>query len=296
MLLALTLAAACGLAARCYPPGTHVVVLIEGVYTSYDPRGPDDYAKLKDALATAGFDRAKLLHFSYNGGSFDESGAWQPNAYSCASTDRPADENLAYIESLLREYRARHPEAHFTLIGHSLGGRLAFLEGAREATRPPEQQLGVTGVVTLSAPLLGVGADKKIALDAVGCGKTYAAAAEIVTDRADPNIAATRAAQVEAMRAAGIRVATIGNTNDCLYALSRCIASEEFTDESETQFLPNADFVATSSTAATLSTATSSPCTTRRWCATSWHSSARRRPRGISVSSRRSSRRGCRRR
>ena len=49
---ALVLIAACGLGARCYPPGTRVVIFIEGVYTSYDPAksASDDFVKLKQAF------------------------------------------------------------------------------------------------------------------------------------------------------------------------------------------------------------------------------------------------------
>ena len=38
------------------------------------------------------------------------------------------------LEEMLRGYRARHPKAHFTLVGHSLGGYIAY-EGA--SARPP---------------------------------------------------------------------------------------------------------------------------------------------------------------
>ena len=173
-----------------------------------------------------------------------DQGIWTPNQYACTDTDRVSSENLARLEQMMRDYRAKHENAHFTLVGHSLGGYLAYLEGVRESTRPDQDKLHVDVVVTLHAPLNGVSADKKLALDAaVACPKTYNAAAEIVADKLNPDIAAVRVAQVDAMRAAGIRLATFGATGDCLYYLAPCFAGAAIVDDRETQYLRTADLV-----------------------------------------------------
>jgi hypothetical protein len=241
------------LAARCYPPGSRVIIFMQGVYTSIDEQGRTEgigwedhaYDKMKAKFVDAGYDPAKLLNFSYRGGTVDDTGAWHPEPHECELTDRPSADNLAVLEKMLRDYRTTHPNAHFTLVGHSLGGYLAYLEGVRESARLEEEKLHVDVIVTLDAPLNGVSADKKIALDvAVHCPKTYQAAAEIVADKERPDIRALREGEVEAMRAAGIRIATIGNNNDCLYSLPKCTGGSVSTiDDTSTQFINNADLV-----------------------------------------------------
>src|SRR5437868_3307090 len=231
-------------AAKCYPPDTRVVVFIQGLYTSYGPDGttsvgvePHTFDSLKHAFAAKGYPAPRLLDYSYNGGSIVADGSWVPRNYSCEITDRPSAESLAVLEKMLADYKQRHPKAHFTLVGHSLGGYLAFLEGAREAGRSDANKLAIDGVVTFDAPLKGVSADKKALIDfASPCAKTYIAGAEIVAARNDPTTAATRAAQAAAMANAGVRLATIGNNEDWLYNLPLCIGGGS--DDTDSQTLP----------------------------------------------------------
>jgi len=234
-------------AARCYQPDTRVIVFIQGIYTTYDARGTQytetegpRFTTLKTAFRGAGYEASDLLDFSYAGGEVAADGAWQPSPYPCELTDRAADESLAILESMLRDYRARHDGVHFTLIGHSLGGYLAYLEGAREAARPDGDRLDIDAVVTLDAPLLGVAADKKAIIDQIPCDKTYLAGAQIVADKLDPGLAARRAAEVAAMADAGVRLATLGNVNDCLWNTGHCLPGGGWVDDSGTQFLDGA--------------------------------------------------------
>ena len=246
LLLAVVMLTAIGLGARCYKPDTRVIVFIQGIYTTYDGEtqstaveGPR-FSTLKSAFADAGYEAGDLLDFSYAGGTVDGGGAWEPNDYSCELTDRTAAENLAFLEQMLRDYRAKHEGAHFTLVGHSLGGYLAYLEGAREADRPEAEKLDIDVVVTLDAPLEGVDADKKAIIDAIPCEKTYVAGAEIVAQKFDPGIQAMRGAEAERMAAQGVRLATVGNVNDCLWNTSHCLPGSGFIDDSGTQFVEGA--------------------------------------------------------
>ena len=95
-------------------------------------------------------------------------------------------------------------------------------------------------MVTFDAPLKGVSADKKPIFDLIPCDKTYAAGGELVGVNEDPDTPATRATQAAEMVQRGIRLATLGNHNDCLYALPRCIGSGA--DDTESQFIPAAAF------------------------------------------------------
>jgi hypothetical protein len=246
----LAIIAAGVIGAKCYPPGSRVIIFMQGIYTALDENGTIDvgwedhaYDKLKASFVTAGYKDEQLLDFSYAGGTVDDAGAWHPDPYECEITDRYAAVNLAVLETMLRDLRAKRPEAHFTLVGHSLGGYLAYLEGVRESQRPDADKLHVDVIVALDAPLRGVNADKKLVLDlAIGCPKTYQAGGEIVSDGANPEIRNIRAAEVEAMRAAGIRVATLGSNADCLFNTPRCV-SLPLVDDTQTQYIDNADLV-----------------------------------------------------
>jgi len=230
-------------AARCYPPGTRVVVFMQGIYTSYDAGGPQAsymephrFDTLKAAFVGKGYGTTTLLDFSYAGGTVDGPGAWLPAPYTCDATDRSPGDNLAPLEEMLAAYRQKHPGAHFTLVGHSLGGYLAFLEGAREAARPDSEKLGVDVVVTLDAPLKGISADKKTIIDLMPCVKTYLAGADLVAARLNPGTPDVRRYQAAVMAGHGVRLATLGNSFDCLYNTPHCTGGG-FTDDSDTQFL-----------------------------------------------------------
>src|SRR5437588_4262501 len=88
--------------AKCYPPDTHVVVFIQGLYTSYGPDGttsvgvePHTFDTLKQAFVAKGYPAARLLDFSYNGGTIAPDSSWVPREYSCEITDRASSESLA---------------------------------------------------------------------------------------------------------------------------------------------------------------------------------------------------------
>ena len=235
--------------ARCYKPETRVIVFIQGLYTTYDGEtqstaveGPR-FTALKEGFRADGYKDAVLLDFSYAGGTVGDDGSWMPAHYNCELTDRRAEESLSVLEEMLRGYRAEHKGVHFALVGHSLGGYLAYLEGVRVADRPGGEKLDIDVVVTLDAPLQGVSADKKAIIDNIPCGKTYIAGAEIVAAKLDPGLVQTRAAETGRMSAQGVRLATLGNINDCLWNTDHCLPGAGFIDDSETQFLPGATAV-----------------------------------------------------
>jgi pimeloyl-ACP methyl ester carboxylesterase len=140
---------------------------------------------------------------------------------------------------MLSAYRDAHPKSHFTLVGHSLGGVIAFEAAVRDAPRDKDSRLEIDGVITLDAPLLGVSADKKPIIDLIPCEKTYIAGAELVALRADAGAAARRAAEAAALRDAGIRLATLGSTTDCLLDTSHCTGGG-FIDDGFSQYLDGA--------------------------------------------------------
>jgi pimeloyl-ACP methyl ester carboxylesterase len=245
LVLALAVFASMLMGARCYPPGTRVIVFVQGYYTTYDANGTQAsivegqrFNVLKNEFAAKGYARTSLLDFSYAGGAVRQDGTWSPDPYPCELTDRRSDDNLIPLETMLRDYGAHHPNAHFTLVGHSLGGFLVFLEGAREAGRTPAAKLGIDAVVTLDAPLKGASPDKKLVLDIDPCGKTYLAGGEIVAEKLDPTTPDRRQREAQAMAQQGIRLATFGNLRDCLWNPAICVPALPWVDDSDTQVLP----------------------------------------------------------
>lgn len=234
-------------AAQCGEPGTRVVIFVQGLYTTLDEDGTQTsfaedhrFQALKQAFLDAKYKPAQLLDYSYNGGAVNRTGAWTPEHYGCDVTDRPALESVALLEDMVRAYRDEHPKAHITLVGHSLGGYIIFLAAARDAARDEGDRIGIDGVVTLDAPLHGASADKKVIVDLIPCDKTYIAGAELVALRADASTAATRAAQAQAMAGAGVRLATLGNLNDCFWNTAKCIGGT-WVDDSTSQYVEGAE-------------------------------------------------------
>lgn len=243
VLVMVVLAMTFAIGAKCYKPDTRVVVFIQGLYTSYDAAGTQTspieehrFAALKAGFVAAGYEEADLLDFSYAGGRVSREGVWQPLPYACEQTDHPAAAHLARLEAMLRDYKDAHPDAHFTLVGHSLGGYLAFLEGAAEAARDEGDKLDIDVVVTLDAPLKGASADKKTIIDLAACEKTYEAGTELAGLRTNPGTAELRRQQAAAMAAAGVRAGTFGNLNDCLFRTARCVGGD-WVDDGDTMFL-----------------------------------------------------------
>ncbi len=244
-LLILTFMLAAG--ARCNEPGTRVVIFVQGLYTTLDAEGTQTsfveehrFDTMKAGFLAAGYKPEQLLDFSYEGGDVTSAGAWQPSPYECAVTDRPALDSVTLLESMIRDYREEHPTAKITLVGHSLGGYIAFLAGAREAGRGEDQRIGLDGVVTLDAPLSGASADKKVILDLIPCEKTYVAGGELVNLRGDPTTPTTRSAQAASMASAGVRLATLGNLRDCLFRTTVC-AGGNWIDDGPTMFIDTAE-------------------------------------------------------
>ena len=247
LLIVACAASALTTAARCNEPGTRVVIFVQGLYTTLDEEGTQTsfveehrFQTLKASFVEAGYKPEQLLDYSYAGGAVTNDGVWQPKPYRCALTDRPAMDSVLVLESMIRDYRERHPKAKVTLVGHSLGGYIAFLAGAREAGRGDGQRIGIDGVVTLDAPLSGASADKKVILDLIPCEKTYVAGGELLALRNDPGTPAQRAAQATAMAGAGIRLATLGNLRDCLLRTTVCTGGS-WADDAPSQFVETAE-------------------------------------------------------
>jgi hypothetical protein len=115
---------------------------------------------LYDRLLSAGWPADSIVPYSYRGGSVGGDGRWQPKPYACEDS---RDQNLAadagFFAAQLGAIGAAHPGAVFHLVGTSLGGVVVFTELVRLATLdgwviPGGARLGA--VVTLDSPIGGV--------------------------------------------------------------------------------------------------------------------------------------------
>lgn len=131
-------------------------VFLNGVRSScYDNYGNMSFTTIRAELRKAGyiFCDDRFILYSYTGGQMT-AGKWCPNPYGPKDTVQPLSLSISHLSDLLDELSQAHPEAGFVLIGHSLGGRVAFdyLSVAKSEIRER-----IKAVITLDSPLLGAG-------------------------------------------------------------------------------------------------------------------------------------------
>lgn len=100
--------------------------------------------------------RGSMIHSSYNGGAMDPHGFWKPNDYEpCSSVNSDTlAKDVQTFDAMLDAYRQTFPNAHFTIVGHSLGG-LVGLQGAYDYV-VNKGNSDIDKVVTIDSPLKGV--------------------------------------------------------------------------------------------------------------------------------------------
>ncbi len=134
------------------------IVFLNGLTTDCDgsPYRNMGFRSIRRHLVKTGqycYYDTRFLMYSYTGGQF-RNGCWFPQAYTSDDTFQPIAASVAHLRELVQEAAREHPDAGFVLVGHSLGGRIAFdyldTAGDQELER-------IRGLVTLDAPLLGIG-------------------------------------------------------------------------------------------------------------------------------------------
>jgi pimeloyl-ACP methyl ester carboxylesterase len=204
-------------------------------------------------LQSQGYSNARYLEYSYAPLGFTDTG--QPQPYTCQDT---YDYTLAtHSIGLSRQIHAavqNNPNTDIYLIGHSMGGIVAFgylaslLEHVGNAVPLPRNGSMLKGIVTLDSPLGGITSNidykKLIFLRSLACekldawntvavaqmqalfqtatsskarGTTASVVKTILNGRSIPNQKVANDA-----RRAGIPVLTIGNTDDLLWRPSVC--------------------------------------------------------------------------
>lgn len=97
--------------------------------------------------------------YSYNGGKIADNGTWEPADYSCDATFQPLDKSVAHLQALLRKYSTAHPRTDFILVGHSLGGIVAWHTAMRGVLGLHDQGSRIGAVITWGSPVDNLGPD-----------------------------------------------------------------------------------------------------------------------------------------
>lgn len=191
------------------------VVLVGGYGTDLDG-ATEQFADIRTALVDR--DPATVIvQFSYSATRFDGCRA-QPLGYSPSDTAQDMQASIRVLRETLVALQAACRPQRVVIIGHSLGGLIAFnaLDGAPVAR--------VTDLVTIDSPLGGVPErliQACIAIDfcpdgavAAQLADLYARSASLQTDNA------RRAAD---LIQSGVQVSAWGSTGDCFYDVSLCV-------------------------------------------------------------------------
>lgn len=200
-----------------FPP-ERTIIFVAGLGTAMSSWSYKDtpFQGIHNALANAGVSYSHY-NFSYSGG---------PD-YSCEQSGQPLGVSGGHLTDAILAAREHFPDNRVTLIGHSLGGLLSYLQlYAVETGAIPAGT--IENIITLDAPLHGSGR-LRAALAGIFASycksqATSSEAAETIKAIKDAGVSwqqeLTRLAHVG--RDNGIEVFTIGNTHDCVYNPLNC--------------------------------------------------------------------------
>jgi pimeloyl-ACP methyl ester carboxylesterase len=206
-----------------------------------------------------GYTDGNFLAYSYNGGFVDGGGVWRHRPYLPADPiQNDLDQSVENLHSLLDQYSRAHPNTRFILIGHSLGGLVAFQElNYVASTDYAKGAISISTIITVDSPLAGVTQDTLSASKALNLAlpnKVDDCAAGAFYDMQDTatgqrlldmngsgsDTTQTNEQLVAAARRQGVRVVNFGNTQDCLYAPGVCTYPLPLAQgDIDTQWIPN---------------------------------------------------------
>jgi pimeloyl-ACP methyl ester carboxylesterase len=209
------------------------VVLVGGYGTDLDG-AMGQFAALRSALEERDPD-ALVVQFSYTGTTFEGCDA-TPSAYARSDTAQDIELSKRILLETLSALEEGCDVQRVAIVGHSLGGLIAFqaLDG--------ESVAGISDLVTVDSPLGGV--PQRLVETCIDFG--YCAEGAVADYLAAlypqaPGIALDNTAHADALAAAGIRVSAWGNESDCFYNVSLCAAFARallgLIDARETQWL-----------------------------------------------------------
>lgn len=225
---------------------------------------PNVFYNVVNKFLDAGFKCSDFLFYSYTGGTVDSTGRWNPTRYACEdSVDRTTIAmDTVQLQTMLRLYSQAHPGVRFVLLGHSLGGVIAFqtspFTGLPAGTVP--------AVITVDSPLNHASLANRVDIRTVlplsniisaRCdlrGLLYSDPADELGNVTTQNRQTIRNAQSNFLtigRSQGISYMTTGNKADCLWNLNLCGMPRKpvegpslqglWVNDSNTMYVDNAD-------------------------------------------------------
>jgi len=171
------------------------------------------FSCIKNALLSNGFQLSDFLDFSYTGGNVDSAGTWIPKAYTCDQTGgTPLKTSATILGLMLVRYENAHPGTKFVLLGHSLGGDVAFQELSDLVSRSSSLLRSIDSVMTLDSQLDGY---ESTGTPIPICGGSGQGINDLgyrvhITTRGDNDNIVTKAHNF------GVKVYTLGNHEDTL--------------------------------------------------------------------------------
>jgi len=133
------------------------IIFLSGLESHCDgtPYGQMGFSYMRRNFTQAGFlyYDPRFLMYSYKGGQV-RAGRWYPNPYNPIDTGQPLEFSILYLKEMIDEIALHRSRARFLLVGHSLGGRIAFDYINRYHNKDGNGP--VKGVITLNSPLTGL--------------------------------------------------------------------------------------------------------------------------------------------
>ena len=192
-----------------------VAVVFVGGYGSNLASATADFAPIKAALADRG-GPVSFVQYSYGGWHAPSCGQSQPQ-YTPDDTAQDIELSKRTLIGTLRMLRGECAATRIVVIGHSLGGLVAFHALADQPVS------GVTDIVTIDSPLGGI--SPEVVWSCVEFGLCIDG--PIVAFLANLNAAwfeteLDNASKAEKLAIGGTRVSAWGNQSDCFYNLAVC--------------------------------------------------------------------------
>lgn len=225
---------ATGGAVTCRPPEGRLAVVLVGGYGSDLAYTIGLFSALRTALSDRDPD-VLVVHYSYTGTSFSGCTA-TPSPYGPFDTAQDIELSKSVLRETLAALHAACDVERIAIVGHSLGGLIAF-ETAAELTEP-----AISDLVTVDSPLGGV--PDRVIQTCIGIGYcTDGAVANYLADlyANAPAVEQTNTERAAELESAGTRVSAWGNQSDCFYNPSLCTSFARVlvgpVDGRETQWL-----------------------------------------------------------